>query len=314
MLLNALQCDATGDERYANGENLVREWTCSIITHVCEILFFLARQLHFKHNITSMCYKYITNCKLQLPQNKSREELQSTYRTSCCTPSWTMYYVIVKRVKELYTDWMGESRVCFVSTSLTEKWAEQKGPTDCNRLIFWFLSLAKRRVSESVLPECRAGRAVEVPFSGDVFWHICIFTYSFWTKICLRGNLWEGFETLDSLGYSVEWFARSNKILLVETDDFVSVLCLCGAPSQENQRAAHDTCQPKIRPTTDDHFPSPDDHQDGMQPTCPPQHIFSIYRTWPVSLFSEPLTPWTEKIRLSALVAGRPRPPRRLQS
>ena len=32
-----------------------------------------------------------------------------------------MYYVIVKRVKELYTDWMGESRVCFVSTSLTEK-------------------------------------------------------------------------------------------------------------------------------------------------------------------------------------------------
>ena len=70
---------------------------------------------------------------------------------------------------------------------------------------------------------------------------------------------------------------------------------------------------PKIHPTTDDHIPSPDDNQDGMQPPCPPQHIFSLYMDWPVSLYSGPLTPETREIRLSAFVTGRPRPPRRLQ-
>ena len=70
---------------------------------------------------------------------------------------------------------------------------------------------------------------------------------------------------------------------------------------------------PKFHPTTDDHNPCPDDHQDGMQPPFPPQHIFSIYVPWPVSRHSEPLIPETDESRLSAHVAGRPRPPRRLQ-
>ena len=67
-------------------------------------------------------------------------------------------------------------------------------------------------------------------------------------------------------------------------------------------------------PTTDDHIPSPDDHQDGMQPPCPPHYVFSVYVTWPVSRHSEPLTAETDENRLSAHVTGRPRPPRRLQS
>ena len=57
----------------------------------------------------------------------------------------------------------------------------------------------------------------------------------------------------------------------------------------------------------------PDDHQDGMQPSFPPHHIFSIYVSWQVSRHSEPLIPETDENRLSAHVTGRPRPPRRLQ-
>ena len=57
----------------------------------------------------------------------------------------------------------------------------------------------------------------------------------------------------------------------------------------------------------------PDDHQDGMQPPCPPQHVFSVYVSCPVSRHSEPPTPKTDENRLSAHVTGRPRPPRRLQ-
>ena len=62
------------------------------------------------------------------------------------------------------------------------------------------------------------------------------------------------------------------------------------------------------------HIPSPDEPQDGMQPPCPPQDIFSIYVPWPVSRHSEPLTSETDKNRLSARTVGRPRPPWRLQS
>ena len=71
---------------------------------------------------------------------------------------------------------------------------------------------------------------------------------------------------------------------------------------------------PKILPTIDDHIPCPDDHQDCMQPSCPPQHVFFVYFSWPGSLHSEPLIPETDENRLSAHVTGRPRPPRRLQS
>ena len=42
--------------------------------------------------------------------------------------------------------------------------------------------------------------------------------------------------------------------------------------------------------------------------------ISSPYVAWPVSLHYEPLTPLTDENRLSALVIGPPRPPRRLQS
>ena len=53
---------------------------------------------------------------------------------------------------------------------------------------------------------------------------------------------------------------------------------------------------------------------DGMQPPCPPQHIFSAYVSWPVSRYSVPIIPETDENRLSAHVTSRPRPPRRLQS
>ena len=66
------------------------------------------------------------------------------------------------------------------------------------------------------------------------------------------------------------------------------------------------------RPTTTLH--APDDHQDDMQPPCPPQHIFSVYVSWSVSRYSVPITPETDGNRLSAHVTSRPRPPRRLQS
>ena len=56
-----------------------------------------------------------------------------------------------------------------------------------------------------------------------------------------------------------------------------------------------------------------DDHQDGMQPPCPPQHVFSVYVYWPVSRHSEPPTPETDENRLSAHRHRRPRPPRRLE-
>ena len=67
------------------------------------------------------------------------------------------------------------------------------------------------------------------------------------------------------------------------------------------------------------HFPThhimcPDDHQDGMQPPCPPQYIFSLCISWPVSRHSEPLIIETRENRLSALVIGQPRPCRRPQS
>ena len=61
-------------------------------------------------------------------------------------------------------------------------------------------------------------------------------------------------------------------------------------------------------------FHAPEDHQDGMQPPCPPQHIFSMYVSWPVSHHPEPLIHETDENRLSAHVTGRPRPPRRPQS
>ena len=70
---------------------------------------------------------------------------------------------------------------------------------------------------------------------------------------------------------------------------------------------------PKILPTTDNHIPSPDDHQDYMQPPCPPQHVFSVYVYCPVSRHSESPIPETDVNRLSVHVTGRPRPPRRLQ-
>ena len=73
----------------------------------------------------------------------------------------------------------------------------------------------------------------------------------------------------------------------------------------------HCAKNPPQPPTTT--FHAPDDHQDGMKPPCPPQHIFSIYFQWPVSRHSEPLTPETDENRLSAHVTDRPRPPRRLQ-
>ena len=60
-------------------------------------------------------------------------------------------------------------------------------------------------------------------------------------------------------------------------------------------------------------FHAPDDHQDDMQPPCPPQNIFSMHVLWPVSRHSEHLVPETDENRLSAHVTGRPRPPRRLQ-
>ena len=63
---------------------------------------------------------------------------------------------------------------------------------------------------------------------------------------------------------------------------------------------------PKIPPTIEDHIPSPDDHQDGMQPPCPPQNIFSIYVPWPVSRHSEPLVTETRESRLLARAVGRP--------
>ena len=58
----------------------------------------------------------------------------------------------------------------------------------------------------------------------------------------------------------------------------------------------------------------PDDHQDGMQTSCPPQYIFSVYVTWPVDLHSEPRFPETRENRRSAHVIDRPRPASRLQS
>ena len=60
--------------------------------------------------------------------------------------------------------------------------------------------------------------------------------------------------------------------------------------------------------------PSPDDHQDDMQPPYPSQYIFFIYVTWLVNHHSEPPIPESDENPLSGLVAGRPRPPRRLQS
>ena len=58
----------------------------------------------------------------------------------------------------------------------------------------------------------------------------------------------------------------------------------------------------------------PNDHQDGMQPPCPPQYIFSVCVTWPVGLHSEPRFPETRENRQSAHVIGRRRPPSQLQS
>ena len=66
-------------------------------------------------------------------------------------------------------------------------------------------------------------------------------------------------------------------------------------------------------PTHEDQPRRPEDHQDGTQPPYPPQHLFFTYVPWPVSRHSEPLIPETDESRLSAHVAGRPRPPRRLQ-
>ena len=51
-----------------------------------------------------------------------------------------------------------------------------------------------------------------------------------------------------------------------------------------------------------------------MQPSWPPQIIFSIYVTWPVSRHYETHTPESRENRLAACVTGRPRLPRRLQS
>ena len=62
------------------------------------------------------------------------------------------------------------------------------------------------------------------------------------------------------------------------------------------------------------HIMCPDDHQDGMHPPCPPQYIFSLCISWPVSRHSEPLIIETRENRLSALVIGQPRPCRRPQS
>ena len=62
------------------------------------------------------------------------------------------------------------------------------------------------------------------------------------------------------------------------------------------------------------HIMCPDDHQDGMQPPCPPQYIFSLCASLPVSRHSEPLIIETRENRLSALVIGQPRPCRRPQS
>ena len=85
-----------------------------------------------------------------------------------------------------------------------------------------------------------------------------------------------------------------------QAKDLASVLLFC-------------LCQNSTKPPTTT-FHAPDDHQDGMQPPCPPQNIFSVCVPWPVSRYSEPLIPETDEKRFSALVPRRPRPPRRLQS
>ena len=48
-------------------------------------------------------------------------------------------------------------------------------------------------------------------------------------------------------------------------------------------------------------------HDNDMQPPCPPQYLFSMCVTWLLSRHSEPLIPETDENRLSAHVTGRPR-------